>query len=549
MVGGGGIRGGRSNRVFRLGAFAAAKVTVAAAVTLCAGLLSGLVPLMAADLGVRPATQWSPYVEWTVENPSWSGNAFDVEASASFRHSASGESRCTGMFHVGGSTWAFRFTGTRTGEWVFETSSDDTDLDGHTGSIEVAPNPRGDAHGFLMNLDGKWGWEGSERAFVPQLVMWDYIAGDGSPAAFHDNPERIREAIREFIDGHGFNGFHVAVIGGRWFDLDAGTDAVEKTMEDPDLRTFAALELLITMTHAAGGMVHLWPWGDHQRSQTPRSLRGGIGGPVDLRLQRYIAARLGPIPGWSMGYGFDLDEWAEAGEVKAWRDSMHRHLGWKHFFGGRPVGPNQGTGHAGDARWNAGLDYSSYEHHRPTYEVYLAATRALPGKPVMSEDRFRIRTGKYPEKDYTEERVRRGLYHSTMAGGAANIWGIDPALSPGGLFPNREQIRTYARFFHQHGRFLSDMDPVTGLSTDADTRVLLSRATLSIVAYRESADSITLDLSGLDGSQAVIAVDTRKPYTEIDLGRLHPQPQTVSLPMLSDWALAVGDFRGKTRGE
>ena len=76
-------------------------------------------------------------------------------------------------------------------------------------------------------------------------------------------------------------------------------------------------------------------------------------------------------------------------------------MGWSHFLGGRPAGPNQGTDHSRDAAWNEGLDYSSYEHHRPTYEVYVAALQAVPGKPVMSEDRFRIRRSPYPEKDYS----------------------------------------------------------------------------------------------------------------------------------------------------
>ena len=61
----------------------------------------------------------------------------------------------------------------------------------------------------------------------------------------------------------------------------------------PDLRTFDALELLIRKTNAAGGIVHIWAWGDESRRQTPIRL-GGKNGPADRRLQRYIAARLGP---------------------------------------------------------------------------------------------------------------------------------------------------------------------------------------------------------------------------------------------------------------
>lgn len=503
-----------------------------------------LVSIIAADLGSTHGTQWSPFLQWTVVNPTWSGNAFDVRATAEFTHHPSGDTRRTGMFFIGGKTWAFRFTGTRTGKWLFVTSSEDEDLRGHTGKVLILPNPRADAHGFLRKFGNKWGWEGTENVIVPQLVMWDYIVGSSNPRMFHNKPDLVKRKIEQFIVDHGFDGFHVPVIGGRWFDFDATSDRVESTMADPAIPTFEALELLITKTHKAGGLVHIWLWGDHSRSQTPKSLTGGMGGVIDERLQRYIAARLGPVPGWSMGYGFDLDEWVSASQVKAWRDSIHGHMGWSHFLGGRPVGPNHGTDHADNVAWNKGLDYSSYEHHRPTYEVYLAALKAIPGQPVMSEDRFRIRSvGRYRMKDYSEELTRRGLYHSTMAGGVANIWGIHPDHSPDGVYSNKEQIKTYSVFFYGKDRFLADMVPANQMSADTDTRILLSRRTQSLSLYRETAATIHVDLTDMLGPQPVVAVDTKKPYREIDLGDLQPEAQTIRLPMVSDWVLAVGDFK------
>lgn len=497
---------------------------------------------IAADLGTVSGTQWSPFLQWTLDNPFRRGNPFDVVASVEFTHHPSGLKHRTEMFYLSMNTWAFRFTGTRVGTWTFVTSSEDRELDGHSGTVTIEPNPRLDAQGFMKKFENKWGWEGTEQVFVPQLVQWEYITGSNSPRVFHKRPTLIEAKIEEFISGHGFNGFHVPVIAARWFDMDADSDRVNNGMTKPDPHTFEALELLITKTHQAGGLVHIWPWGDHQRSQTPRSLTGGIGGEVDRRLQRYIAARLGPIPGWSMGYGFDLDEWATAEQVRDWRDAMHEFMGWFHFLGGRPVGPNHGTDHSQDALWNQGLDYSSYEHHRPTYEVYLAAMQATSGQPVMSEDRFRTRPPKYPQKDYTPELTRRGLYHSTMAGGVANIWGIHPDLSPGGIYPNKDQIKSYALFFHDDRRFLADMAPANHLSQDLDTRILLSQDTRSMVLYREDTEVIQVDLTGLATAQLAVAVDAKKAYAEISLGELEPRSQTLQLPSVSDWVIAVGRF-------
>ncbi|MCP4455902.1 MAG: DUF5060 domain-containing protein [Planctomycetes bacterium] len=498
---------------------------------------------LGADLEDRNATQWFPYLEWAFENTSWQGSPFDVKARATFVHTDSGTKCTTELFYERGTRWKLRFTGSRTGQWTFSISSPDPDLDGHTGTLMIRPNPQQDAHGYLRGVGSQWGWQGTEDAFVPQLVMWDYLVPDSSPGFFHDRPRLIDAKIDAFLDGHGFTGFHVSVIGGRWFDMEAKNDSVNETMIEPDPRTFEALELMINRTHAAGGMVHLWMWGDHQRRQTCRSLKGGMGGPVDRRLQRYIAARLGPVPGWSMGYGFDLDEWVTASQVRQWRDRMHHCLGWPHFLGGRPVGPNRGLDHTQDAQWNQGLDYASYEHHQPTYDTYVAALRALPGQPVLSEDRFRIREGKYPEKDYSLERTRRGLYHSTLAGGVGNIWGIHPDQGPGGVYPNQAEIKTYATFFFDKGRFLPDMVRANHLSPDEESAVLSSPGTQSLVFYQEDTNSFQLDLSDWVGNGPAIAVNTRRAYREIDLGELPARTQTLTLPTTSDWIIALGRFR------
>jgi len=504
--------------------------------------LSILPKCFGAEVAEKTGTQCFPYLEWEFQNPSWQGSAFDVEASATFVHKDSGTKHTTDMFFQGGTQWALRFTGTRVGEWTFSTSSADPELNGFTGKLTIHANATQKARGFLQGSGTQWGWQGTEDVFVPQLIMWDYIVANSSPRFFFRQPDLIDTKIQTFMNGHGFTGFHVSVIGGRWFDMDAENDSVNPDMTEPDPRTFDALELLITRTHAAGGMVHIWMWGDHQRGQTCRSLKGGMGGPIDRRLQRYIAARLGPVPGWSMGYGFDLDEWATAAQLGQWHDHMQACLGWFHFLGGRPVGPNRGLDHRADAQWNQRLDYSSYEHHQPTYEVYVAAVQASPDKPAMSEDRFRVREGRYPEKDYSVERTRRGLYHSTMAGGVGNIWGIHPDLSPGGVYPNKAQLKTYATFFFDRRRFLPDMIRANHLSPDHRSSVLLSPGSHSLVFYQEDTNALQVGLSDWAGSGPAIAVDTRKPYEEIDLGTLSAQSQTLRLPATSDWVVAVGGF-------
>ncbi|NIV92486.1 DUF5060 domain-containing protein, partial [candidate division KSB1 bacterium] len=452
---------------------------------------------------------------------------FDLVATVTFVHNASGQTHTTEMFYDGDDTWKFRFTGTRTGLWTFTTSSSDADLDDKSGNILINPNPG--VPGFIKNFDNKWGRMGTEEAFVPQFVMYD------DPSLYYNNPDKIDNDIQTFFVEHGFNGFHTNVFC-RWFDIDEPRSDNIDVLE-PDPRTFEALELLLMKVHEAGGVVHIWAWGDEQRKFTP--VRWGLNGTEDKRLQRYIAARLGPIPGWSMGYGFDLDEWVTLPELQEWHDYMQSHLGWSHFLGGRPDGPD-GTDHSEFIDWNDDLDYSSYEHHRPTYEVYVAALENLPDQPVFSEDRFRMRD-EGNSKDYNMEDTRRGLWHSTMAGGVANIWAnlLSGGSGFGGSdpYPNPEWIKTNSEFFKNrfHKDVVRDNDLTNG--------VCLKRPTnLHYLFYKEDVSAIEMDLSEMVISQPAIAVDAKQPYAEIDLGTLALNNQTWNAPYKSDWAIAVGDF-------
>ena len=479
----------------------------------------------------RTGTQWHPYIEWSIENPTYAGNPFDLIAAATFKHTGNGEIRKTEMFYAGESIWKFRFTGTYTGEWEFTTSSEDPDLDGKKGTVTIIPNPDPDMHGFVTQFGNKWGWQGTNRAFVPQLVMYD------NPAAIYQNPEKIDKDIQTFFKEHGFNGFHTSVYC-RWFDLHKERSHQIET-PNPDFRTFEALELLITKTHIAGGLVHIWQWGDEERKMTPH--KWGLNGQEDKRLMRYIAARLGPIPGWTMGYGFDCNEWVMENDLKIWHTYMHDHFGWSHFIGARDPNPNYSSDPL--TQIYEDLDYSGYEHFRPSYNDYVRTIEGRPSKPSFSEDRFRIRMPpKYPKKDYDEDMTRRGLYNSTMAGGVANIWGN---AYPGGWtagggskpYPHPEWIMTYACFFNK--RFLKDM---TRENQITDGVCLKRPDNRHFVFYKEDAVSIQMDLSKMKGDQSAVAVDTKNIYTERSLGLLDAKVHTWTAPYKSDWVIAVGDF-------
>ena len=209
-------------------------------------------------------TLWAPYIEWSLENPSWSGNPFDLEASATFLHKDSGQQRTTPMFYDGGHTWKFRFTATRSGDWSIRTSSADADLDGKRGTITVQANPDAGARGFIVAHANKYAWQvgtdGGLQAFVPNVYMNYRKFG---------NPERcgwtavsptfsdpgVLQAYLDEAEEHGCNGIQ-ALICNQWFAAGAASSR-DHNSRNPDPETFAALEQAIVAAHRRGMHLHL----------------------------------------------------------------------------------------------------------------------------------------------------------------------------------------------------------------------------------------------------------------------------------------------------
>ena len=500
---------------------------------------------------------WAPYLEWELENPSYSGNPFDLVADVSFTHTETQEKRETQMFYDGQGVWKFRFTGTRTGEWTFVTHSEDPDLDGHSGTIQIEVQTDGNlARGFVSNRRAPfWSWSNGD-AFIPVVVMYR------SPAFFHDQPEKVDSDIELWFKDHGFNGLHVGVFSA-WFNIEASDgyagnsgawDEISGDRHDPDLtpdlRTFEALEQLITKAYEAGGFVHIWMWGGggggSSTKQNVTGFAGGIDGPVDRRLQRYVAARLGPLPGWTLGYGWDVWGYAGASELESWHVYLHEHLGWEQVIGARAHRNDDDPWQITDV-----LDYVGHEDHATinhdgnvAYDRFVEWFNFRPEAVHFSEDRFRLWESRWPSRNFDEDRARRTLWHAAMAGGAATIWGQtdeDGNWDAAGSLPlnAREQFRVFASFWED--RFLPGMKRSNEVG---DGYALMKPGSQKYVFYQEDTDSVTLDLGSIGGPLPAVAVDTKaETYRERELGPLDQGHKVWEAPYRSDWVIAVGDWQ------
>lgn len=518
-------------------------------------------------LGSRGARVWE-YQEYSLTNTSWSGNPFDLAAKATFTHAR--EARTTEMFYAGNDTWKFRFTGTRTGVWSVSTSSSDPDLDGFTGSVNVRPRAGSHIKGFLTSVGNKYAIMEEDaddlEGYVYQVFMnqQDFEQQHEHASRILGHPGRAN-LIADCWDDTRDNGFDIYffAVFYSWFrmgalsidDFAGGADA---DLDEPDPKLFETLELAIEYAHRRGGRTHIWAWGDNDRKQTPNHLADGFRGGRHRRLIRYIAARLGPLPGWSMNFGFDTIEMPGAEADGAWwAEQMNRTTGWRHILTSRGWDDESFGAHS-----YAGFGGNPYELETSDkgpagYDEILADMQARPDKPSIYEERHTYNRWRcWPHAVSDPDRLgetgcRRLIWAETMAGGMGgffghfserfNQYGPFDADGPCGYHPDslKRAFRTHLRFW-KNGRLKLTMSPDNSRVAAATGYCLISADKKHIVFFVEDADSVTIDLTGMPGAQPVVSVDAKEDYREIDGGTLAAGVHTIELGRTSDWAIAVG---------
>ena len=483
---------------------------------------------------------------------------FDVEAVATFTNPATGDLFVTEAFYDEGADgkamYRFRFTPTSLGTWSMATASNVAALAGLSGTVQVGAASDPALYGFLTADKGRFvapvAGTGEPRGLVYQVFMHG-----GSPlenlGALPTEDAELRAALAHLLDeaaGYGFDAVFVGVWH-QWFDLGNSSSDSHASVE-PDPATFRVLEVLCALAHERGMFVHIWQWGDEQRRWSPLGIpadvdfpgdAGGPNGIADRRLQRYIAARLGPLTNWTLGYGFDLFEWADEDQVRSWAAYLDARMARPHLLTAleqrRSARSNFDLGETKLSLVSnaAAAESALATGAAPSAALYAAAVSALDaarGKPVAFENRYLyLRAGVW-----TMDEVRRSLWALSMAGGVAAVWGIDWDLQE--AYSHPEQLLTYRRFWD--GRLLGEL--VSAVHPDGSLSLLSATGDRGVV-YSESTDAVVVPT--LPPGTTVHAVDTLAAYEALPVNV--PPPATARpsasftwhAPYVSDWALAL----------
>ncbi len=510
------------------------------------------------------------YEEWTLKDSSWSGNPFDVVAVVSFIHSSTGEQHSTEMFYVGENQWKFRFTGTRKGKWTFSTSSSDPDLDGHTGSVIVNPRADSNVKGFLTNKGNKFAIMEEDcdhlSGYIYQVYMnqQDYEQQYKDPTRILGNSDRI-DLIQDYWNNTHDNGFKIYFFSPfySWFRIGAlsingFSGSSDPDLDSPDPALFDVLEAAINYAYKKGGRTHIWAWGDNDRKQTPNFLPDGLRGEWHRRLIRYIAARLGPLPGWTMSFGFDTIEMPDSEKDCAWwADELNKTMGWDHVlttcgWENESFGANSYAGFGGRYDLTTTVTGpSGYDEIKQNLEAYM-------NKPSIYEERHTYNRWKcwpieVPDSNRLDETgSRRLIWWEAMVGGMGGFFGhFSERFNEYGPFhPNgpcdyypeslKRAFRTYRKFW-ENGRLKLSMSPDNQrVVSEAKGYCLSTMDQKQFIFYIEDTDSVSIDLSGMPGNQPIFTVDTKKNYFETNLGTCVSGDHTINFDSKSDWVIAIG---------
>lgn len=484
------------------------------------------------------------YLEWEVYNPTYSGNPFDLIANIEFIHSSSGEIILSQMFYDSNDTWKFRFTGTKLGEWNYITNSSDPELDGLIGYIIISENNDLDKTGFLKNYKNKYAVQTNENSVKPFIFnVYMNQTNSANSFLFGDSLDYFNYALE--AKDNGCSVIFSDVIANSWFEFPTRTYEEHSSL-NPDPDTFEKIELMISAARELKLRVHIWAWGDEYRKMTPILVGEGINGEEDLRLQRYIAARLGPLPGWTMGYGFDLDEWVTKAQIQEWADTLINNMGWPHYLTARGIKINSPYGiNAYGGFGREGEELTTVAYGPMNYEEVTEDLEADTLKPHLFEERNTYNRSQSPyyvgDWNLDMNGTRRLMWWNSMAGGMGCWFGFYPTEAnayDGYPYPNPEQLKTHQDFWitNDHFKFNLVRDSVI-----SDGFGLRTTDNSGYIIYKEDADSIWINMETLKHISKIYAVDTKQSYSEIKVDNIN-ENNFWKAPYFSDWVLVIGHF-------
>ena len=467
----------------------------------------------------------------TFVNQTWTGNPYDLSFFGIFTSPTGKRIRHYG-FYGGRNDWRIYFMPNELGHWKYKTFSSDGELDGLKGEFDCVESS---LKGMVVQDPDKPNrWMYSEGGHL-MPILW----GAG---CYRDGRAHFR--------GHGADNALVIKalkqaeqVGATWLH----TCAI--VLKQDDWAKNFPVEAMPYVPGKEGKIFNSDYW-DNLNSRLDKARDLGMGHYVmlytddglrpdrlgiapgsreEMRLYRYVMARISPYPIVLWDTGIDISEYRNADWINAFTDWFIQNDPWSH-----PVSSRHGGGSGNVVPAN-----QTYESlggaFLPTREHLLSLYR----KPIPTAhtDHWRIFISR---GRWNNDKIRKAIWRCALTGGQAPF----PDYSQGPFdeeqfLTGKKQIAIAMDFIQKGLRYgLGDLEPDDSIVRNTSGIIAAINRGKEVVVFNEANAEILVNLSSFDSVVLYNWLDTKNgristiKNREPSQGEIFPPPEGYSEPIL-----------------
>lgn len=448
--------------------------------------------LLVSNSGYTSANRSTKIEKWkrfeiNIENSSWQGNPYDIVLEATFT-SPSGRNIKHIGFYAGKNTWKIYFMPDEKGKWTYQTHSKDADLDNQSGKFTCINS---DLDAPLIASGKQWRLKEGKGDFP---VIWNPPYPTGKHWGFRGNSisnPKIKEALKfaDEVVGARLLGIPELVIAPIDWAKDWPQSAVPyiegKEGDEFFLPFWDELNAKLDAARERNMGAYIMLYSDD--ALKPDNFGITPGSEIELRLFRYVVARLACYPHILWDSGIDISEYRNDEWINWFTSWFYEHDAWKH-----PVGSRSGGGSGGIMPGN-GTYYSVGGAYIPSRSELLKYSTES-NVPIAHTDHWRpfIERGNWN---------LRKIRIATWRCGLTDAQALFPDFNQGEIqFDMVQQggreIGIASNFFKNELRFdLLDLHPNDKILVAGDNAILSANPDKEYIVYDEDGGNLSIDLS------------------------------------------------------
>ncbi len=471
--------------------------------------------------------KWRRYVV-TISNTSYSGNPFELEVDATFVHTQSGTSLTLPGYYAGNDKWKIAFMPTLVGQWTYQTSSSDSQLNGVSGSVEAINS--GHSGMLKPSPTNPKKWKFTDGNYVlPIGLLFSVFLESATTSQF----TQAANFLKNDVGGHLFN-----------FRLTNKIFTGNYQNHQFDLTLWDRLDERMEILTARGLGVSIMPYTDDS-GKPPWASKSD----TEKLLIRYMVARLASYPVVSFNTGIDIRE--------------YRNAGWVDWYGQQVKGLDP-FDHPISSRYGGGS--GTYVMAGQTYDSHGAITARINelvgffqgvNVPIGIDDNW---GEQFSRGNFSPDDIRRAFWKCVIAGG---LWShvrddsktdFSGANDPDAWFhynnmasklQSEQWLKLINPFMESHlgdtfGKMVPESSLVSNgyaLSDPNRTKILYFLMGKNDQFDNGNGGAVTAKLSGLSQAYQAIWFDTRS-GNETTIGTLSGgQNHVLVPPSTDDWVL------------